>query len=104
MPSAQAQIQIHVVARSDVEAPRCADTADRSRLDLSALRILCSTMLVDVPVQERKKMLARVGPMRRADDSWHLRVAMFEVLTKAHGTSVAFARLSALYEDCAKCA
>jgi hypothetical protein len=64
--------------------------------DPSALRELCATLLADVPASDRKSMLQRLERMRRADDKWHLRAALFDTIARVHGETVARQRLVTL--------
>jgi hypothetical protein len=64
--------------------------------DAGALRELCATLLVDVPASDRKSMLQRLERMRRADDKWHLRAALFDTISRVHGETVARQRLVTL--------
>ena len=64
----------------------------------TALRDACSKLLADLPAFDRKLILARIGQMRRADDSWRLRDALFDAISQTHGDSVARARLATLDE------
>jgi hypothetical protein len=64
--------------------------------DLADVRDECSRLLADLPAFERKSILARVNQMRRADDFWRLRDALFEVIAQTHGDDVARARLATL--------
>ena len=65
---------------------------------LAALRDACFKLVVDLPTFDRKSILARVSQMRRADDSWRLRDALFDAIAQTHGDSVARARLATLDE------
>ena len=64
--------------------------------DMDALRELCITLLADVPAFDRNTMLERLGKMRRADDLWHLRGALFDTISRVHGETVARARIEQL--------
>ena len=64
--------------------------------DMDALRELCITLLADVPAFDRKTMLERLERLRRADDVWHLRGALFDTISRVHGESVARARIDRL--------
>ena len=68
----------------------------RAAPDIDALRNLCLELLADVPVVDRKTMLQRLEKMRRADDVWHLRSALFDTISRAHGEATARERLEAL--------
>jgi hypothetical protein len=61
--------------------------------DIDALRELCVSLLDDVPAAERQGMLMRLEKMRRADDMWHLRGALFDTISRAHGEAEARERL-----------
>ena len=65
---------------------------------LAALRDACFKLVADLPAFDRKSILARVSQMRRADDSWRLRDALFDAIAQTHGESVARARLTTLDE------
>lgn len=67
--------------------------------DIDALRELCITLLDDVPAADRQAMLLRLEKMRRADDMWHLRTALFDTISRAHGEGAARARLLILDEQ-----
>ncbi len=68
----------------------------RTPPDVATLRELCVGLLDDVPAGDRKIMLHRLGQMRRADDVWHLRSALFDVISRVHGEAVARKRLVTL--------
>jgi hypothetical protein len=61
--------------------------------DLNTLRALCLELLVDVP---EAWLLQRLEKMRRADDVWHVRSALFEAISLTHGEQVARDRLLVL--------
>jgi hypothetical protein len=44
-------------------------------------------------------MLLRLEKMRRADDVWHLRGALFDTISRAHGEAAARERLAFLDEQ-----
>ena len=71
----------------------------RAAPDVAALRELCFTLLADVPASDRKAMLLRVENMRRAEDTWHLRGALFDVISLFHGEATASKRLTTLDEQ-----
>ncbi len=71
---------------------------DRVPPDMDALRALCTALLSDVPASDRRFLLQRMGTLRRADDVWHLRSAVFDVIARTHGETVARARLVKLDE------
>ena len=64
--------------------------------DPAEVRDECFRLLADLPAFERKSILAQVNQMRRADDSWRLRDALFEAIAHTHGDNVARARLATL--------
>ncbi len=64
--------------------------------DLGALRELCLTLLVDVPAFDRQTMLERLERLRRSDDVWHLRGALFDTISRVHGESIARTRIAQL--------
>jgi hypothetical protein len=66
--------------------------------NIASLRELCFTLLADVPASDRKAMLQRIENMRRAEDTWHLRSALFDVISLAHGEATARVRLARLDE------
>ena len=66
--------------------------------DLEALRELCFALLADVPASDRKAMLLRIENMRRAEDTWYLRGALFDVISLFHGEATARERLATLDE------
>ena len=66
--------------------------------DMDALRALCGELLVDVAAADRNAMLQRLEKMRRADDVWHLRSALFDTISRAHGEATARERLVTLDE------
>jgi hypothetical protein len=68
----------------------------RAKPDVPALRELCVTLLADVPAVDRKAMLARIENMRRTEDTWHLRGALFDVISLFHGEATARERLATL--------
>jgi hypothetical protein len=70
--------------------------SSRSLPDAQALREQCCALLTDVPASDRRSMLERLERLRRADDVWHLRTAMFDTIARAHGETVARHRLAAL--------
>ena len=49
--------------------------------------------LNDVPEARRQLLMQRLEKMRRADDVWHVRSALFEVISLTHGEQVARERL-----------
>jgi hypothetical protein len=61
--------------------------------DMEALRGACVASLAGVPASDRKAMLQRLAQMRRRDDVWHLRAALFDTISQAHGESVARERI-----------
>jgi len=67
--------------------------------NIDALRELCVELLSDVPTADRTGMLMRLEKMRRADDMWHLRGALFDTISRAHGEATARARLVTLDEQ-----
>ncbi len=67
--------------------------------DIDALRELCTVLLDDVPAPDRSGMLMRLEKMRRADDMWHLRGALFDTISRAHGETAARQRLVILDEQ-----
>jgi hypothetical protein len=68
----------------------------RTPSDMPSLRSLCAALVADVPLVERTMMLERLQHMRRADDIWHLRTALFDTISRAHGESTARERLARL--------
>ena len=64
--------------------------------DVNSLRSLCLKLLNDVPEARRQLLLQRLEKMRRADDVWHVRSALFEVISLSHGEQVARDRLRVL--------
>jgi hypothetical protein len=64
--------------------------------DVNTLRALCLELLVDVPEARRNALLQRLEKMRRADDVWHVRSALFEAISLTHGEQVARDRLLVL--------
>ncbi len=64
--------------------------------DVNSLRSLCLKLLNDVPEARRQLLLQRLEKMRRADDVWHVRSALFEVISLTHGEQVARERLRVL--------
>jgi hypothetical protein len=64
--------------------------------DFETLRSTCYSLLDDVPATDRKVMLQRLEKMRRADDLWHLRGALFDTISRFHGEAVARKRLATL--------
>ena len=68
----------------------------RAPPDLATLRELCVSLLADVPARDRAAMLQRLEKMRRADDMWHLRGALFDTISRVHGEAVARERLTTL--------
>lgn len=61
--------------------------------DAAALKALCLELLADVAPSERRPLLHRLERMRRADDLPHLRGALFDVISHAHGEGIARERL-----------
>ena len=86
----------HVIVTPQPPIPPRANPFPMPPDDLAALREACSKLLADLPAFDRKSILARVSQMRRADDSWRLRDALFDVIARTHGDSVARARLATL--------
>ena len=68
----------------------------RAATDVSSLRVLCLELLADVPAGRRKPLLQRLDRLRRADDMWHVRSLLFEVISLTHGEQVARDRLLVL--------
>lgn len=66
--------------------------------DIDSLRELCASLLDGVPQQDRQAMLQRLDKLRRADDVWHLRSALFDTISRAHGEATARERLVELDE------
>ena len=65
-----------------------------SRLPASELVLdLCSTLLADIAPLEREVVLQRLGRLRRADDLRDLRSALFSLVSRQFGETVARARL-----------
>jgi len=64
--------------------------------DPATLRELCAALLGDVPASDRKAMLARLVMLRRRDDVWQLRGALFDTVARVHGEAVARARIDQL--------
>lgn len=58
-----------------------------------SMRDLCAHVLRDVAAHERETVLDRLGRLRRADDLWDLRNALFGLVSLHHGETVARARL-----------
>ncbi|MEP7299285.1 MAG: hypothetical protein ABI702_24135 [Burkholderiales bacterium] len=61
--------------------------------DMSVVRMFCVELLADVPADQREVMVERLGTLRRASDLWHLRTALFNVIARHHGESIAQERL-----------
>jgi hypothetical protein len=61
-----------------------------------ALRELCITLLADIAPLQRESLMDRLPRMRRADDLWNLRSALFDLISLTHGETVARERLAAL--------
>ena len=70
----------------------------RAAPDVAGLRELCFTLLADLPASDRKAMLLRLEKMRRAEDRWHLRSALFDVIALFHGEATARERIATLDE------
>jgi len=64
--------------------------------DFETLRSMCHALLDDVPAANRKAMLQRLEKMRRSDDLWHLRGALFDTVARYHGEAIARERLATL--------
>ena len=64
--------------------------------DMETLRGTCLALLAGVPASDRKAMLQRLEKMRRSDDVWHLRAALFDTISQAHGERVARERIAQL--------
>lgn len=58
------------------------------------VRELCTRLLHDVAQPERDGVLHRLGRLRRADDLWDLRSALFGLVSLHHGETVARERLT----------
>ena len=67
-----------------------------SAAEVSSLRVLCLDLLADVPATRREPLLQQLDRMRRADDAWHLRSLLFEVISMTHCQQVASERLQLL--------
>ena len=61
--------------------------------DMTTVHMLCVSLLSDVPQSLRESMLERLETMRRANDVWHVRSALFDVIARHHGERVAKERL-----------
>ena len=70
-------------------------------IDIDKLRELCLVLLADVPTFERSRMLKRLRQMRRADDLWQLRGALFDTISHSHGEATARERIAVLDEQLA---
>ena len=66
--------------------------------DVNSLRALCLELLNDVPEARRQVLLQRLEKLRRADDVWHVRSALFEVISLTHGEQAA-RELSMVLDD-----
>ena len=62
--------------------------------DAAQVRQLCMELLADSPAWDRKSMLMRLQRLRRADDLWLLRSALFEVIALNLGEATARLRLA----------
>jgi hypothetical protein len=71
----------------------------RQAPEIDTLRELCLRLLADVPASDRKSMLQRLEKMRRADDLWHLRGALFDTISREHGEATARQRMAILDEQ-----
>ena len=70
-------------------------------IDIDKLRELCLVLLAGVPTFERSRMLKRLRQMRRADDLWQLRGALFDTISHAHGEATARERIAVLDDQLA---
>jgi hypothetical protein len=70
--------------------------SSRAMPNAAALREQCCELMTDVPASDRKAMLQRLERLRRADDVWHLRTALFDTIARAHGETIARERLATL--------
>jgi hypothetical protein len=61
--------------------------------NMSMVQTFCVELLADVPADQRAVMMERLATMRRASDLWHLRTALFNVIARHHGESIAQERL-----------
>jgi hypothetical protein len=54
----------------------------------------CRELLADLPERHREHLLGSLARMRRADDLWQLRSAMFTAIAMSHGEAEAQRRLA----------
>lgn len=58
------------------------------------VRECCDELLADIPDRHRERIYAGLDRMRRADDLWQLRVALYTAIALAHGEPEARKRLA----------
>jgi len=68
----------------------------RRTLDIEVVRRLCIELMSDVPADSRNALLMRLDRFRRADDLSDVRCALFDVVSRFHGESIARERIAAL--------
>ena len=91
-----------IVARSrDARGPASSVDSTQPSVDIDKLRELCLVLLADVPTFQRSRMLKRLRQMRRADDLWQLRAALFDTISHCHGEATARERIAMLDEQLA---
>jgi hypothetical protein len=64
--------------------------------DAAQLRALCIKLLADVAPLQREALMDRLPRLRRADDLWDLRSALFSQISLQHGETIARERLAEL--------
>jgi hypothetical protein len=74
--------------------PRPARAQSGPRPCSPEVRNACSELVADLPEKHRDHLVNGLERMRRADDLWQLRSAMFTAIALTHGEAEAQRRLS----------
>lgn len=64
------------------------------RPDSPEVRDTCHDLLSDLPERHREHLFASLSRMRRADDLWQLRSAMYTAIALTHGETEAQRRIA----------
>ena len=94
-PAASTDVLI-VNIRSFAESLASSFGARPAALDTEVLRVACVEALADIPGHSRDGVLQRLDRLRRADDVSNLRAALFDLVSRYHGESIARQRIDLL--------
>ena len=70
-----------------------------STIDMALMHDFCAELLSDIPAEQRSDLVEKLAKLRRASDLWHLRTAVFDVISRYHGESIAQERLRDLDKE-----